>query len=83
MANREPSAAAALYGHLPSGARDVAQRQRQPNSVADAMFGHLRPPAPKPQPANRYSEETTLAARCDENPQLEWLMGLCGLKRIR
>jgi hypothetical protein len=53
MANREPSAAQALYGHLKSGAREIVERRQQPASVAAAMFPSLvpKPPAPAPRPA--------------------------------
>ena len=40
MAQREPSAAQALYGHLPSASREPAQQRRQP-TVADAMWPSL------------------------------------------
>jgi hypothetical protein len=83
VVDREPSAAQALYGHLKSGARDVVQRQREPNSVADAMFGHLKPPAPKPAP-NRYRESiVNLAALADQDPWVEYQLGLMGLRRKR
>jgi hypothetical protein len=45
MAEREPSAAAALYGHLKVGTPDVVQR-RPGGSVADAVYAHLKPPSP-------------------------------------
>jgi hypothetical protein len=80
MPDRPRSAAASLYPHLKSGMAEPVQRQREPASVADAMFGHLRPPTPQPKP-NRAS--TDLRTLCDQNPQLEWLMALCGLRRVR
>jgi hypothetical protein len=81
---RSPTAAGALYPHLKSCTPDVVQR-RQQGSVADAMYLHLKPPQPKPPPeSNRYREsEVSLATRCDENPQLEWLLGMSGLRRKR
>jgi hypothetical protein len=54
MTQREPSAAAALFPHLKSGAPDVVERRREPSSIADAMFSHLKPPPPKPP--NPYRE---------------------------
>ena len=39
MAEREPSAAQALYGHLPSASREPVQ-QRTPN-IADALYPSL------------------------------------------
>jgi hypothetical protein len=46
MAEREPTAAEALYGHLPSASRPEV-KQRQP-SLADALW-----PGPKPPPGWR------------------------------
>jgi hypothetical protein len=46
MSDRPPSAAEAIYGHLPSQERSV--RQVSSVSVAHAMFPSL---APKPKPA--------------------------------
>jgi hypothetical protein len=40
MAQPKPSAAQALYGHLPSAAREPST-QRQPKSLADAMWPGL------------------------------------------
>jgi hypothetical protein len=67
MPNREPSAAQAMYSHLPSGTRDVVQG-RQPASVADAMFPSLVP-KPKSEPSHYRQQNTdqSLAARCDAN----------------
>jgi hypothetical protein len=48
MTQRELSAAAALYGHLKSGAPEIVERRQQPNSIAAAMFPNLTPPQPKP-----------------------------------
>ena len=49
---REPNAAQAIYGHLPQGTPDVAQRRDDPPaSVAAAMY-----PRPQPQPINPYRE---------------------------
>jgi hypothetical protein len=47
MTQREPSAAQALFPHLPHDAGQPVQRQ-QPASVAAAMFPNLTPPPPKP-----------------------------------
>jgi hypothetical protein len=47
MADREPSAAQALYGHLKSGAREPVER-RQGDSLAEAMY--QRPKAPLKNP---------------------------------
>jgi hypothetical protein len=60
MTQREPSAAAALYGHLKTGTPDVVQRKRDSVSVADAVYGHLRPPQPKPS-VNRWREAAARA----------------------
>jgi hypothetical protein len=49
MAQREPSAAQALYGHLP-GQQDYVAKQQRP-SLAEAMY-----PRPKPKPPNPYRE---------------------------
>jgi hypothetical protein len=47
MADREPSAAAALYRHLPSAGREPVQQRRAAQSIADAMFPAL---ASQPKP---------------------------------
>ena len=50
MAQRDPpSAAQALYGHLPSAAR--VERPERKVSLADDLW-----PRPKPQPPNPYRE---------------------------
>jgi hypothetical protein len=41
VAMREPTAAQALYGHLPSAARREVEQRRPPNSVGDAMWPQL------------------------------------------
>jgi hypothetical protein len=52
MANRPTSAAASLYPHLKSFARDeIVGRKRVAVSVADAMYPAL---APKPKPKWGY-----------------------------
>jgi hypothetical protein len=48
MAQRPPSAAQAIFPNLPRGTRDVVEQRAEPRSVADAVYGHLRPPQPKP-----------------------------------
>ena len=83
MPDRAPSAAQAMYGHLPSGTRDVAQQGRQPASVADAVYSHLRPPAEAKPNRRQNTEEVSLAQRCDENPWLEHGLAMMGLRRIR
>ena len=57
MAQREPSAAQALYGHLKSGAPEIIERRQQPSSVAAAMFPSLVPKPPPPAPRPRMSPE--------------------------
>jgi len=52
---RPPSAAASIYPHLNSAARGGFEQRREPVSVADAMFPHLKPPAPKPPNPDRDS----------------------------
>ena len=54
MNARPPSAAASIYPHLKSGTPDVVER-RQQGSIADALFPHLKPPAPKPSNPDRDS----------------------------
>jgi hypothetical protein len=57
MAPREPSAAQALYGHLPSAARpEVKQR---PGTLGDALWPSL---TPKPPP-NWHREDIALIQR--------------------
>jgi hypothetical protein len=71
MADRAPSAAEALFGHLPKGTPDVVQQGRR-GSVADAMY-----PRPKPPLKNPYLEPMT---------ETEWhdqLWALAGLRRKR
>jgi hypothetical protein len=83
MPDRTPSAAQAMYGHLPSGTPDIVQRQRPPSPVADAVYSHLRPTL-QPQPNRRQNtEEVSLAQRCDENPWLEHGLAMMGLRRVR
>jgi hypothetical protein len=50
MTQREPTAAEALYGYLPSQ-KDNAAKQQQLGSLAEAMW-----PRPKPKPPNPYRE---------------------------
>jgi hypothetical protein len=50
MAQHEPTAAEALYGHLPSQKDNAAKQQQRP-SLAEAMW-----PRPKPKPPNPYRE---------------------------
>ena len=63
---RPPSAAAALYPHLKTGTPPVFTHTREFNlgvtaDIASAMFGHLRPPAPKPP--NPYRESLLRSLR--------------------
>jgi hypothetical protein len=65
MAN-SPSAAASIYPNLAHDDGRVADwvtQRRDRNDVAGAVYGHLRPPPPKPVPARREST-TDLAAAC-------------------
>jgi hypothetical protein len=50
MAQPKPSAAGALYPHLRSAAREPST-QRQPKSLADAMY-----PRPQAKPPNPYRD---------------------------
>ena len=50
MAQREPTAAEAIYGHLPQSDY-VAKGEREASSLAQAMW-----PRPKPKPTNPYRE---------------------------
>ena len=71
MAQREPSAAQALYGHLKSGAREPVER-RHDGSLAEAMYQRQKPPLKNP-----YLEAMT---------ETEWrdqLWALAGLRRKR
>jgi hypothetical protein len=58
MNDRPPSAAEAIYGHLPSQERSV--RQVSSVSVADAMFPNLAP-KPKPVRLDGFGYQWTLA----------------------
>jgi hypothetical protein len=60
---RPPSAAASIFPHLPSAARDVVERRRDPASVAAAMYAHLRP-QPKPS-GERRLEAAARRVRAD------------------
>jgi hypothetical protein len=46
------SAAQALYGHLPSAAREPVQQRRTANSLSEALYPHNPTAQPKPQPDN-------------------------------
>ena len=50
MAQREPTAAEALYGHLTKQSEEVERRVHR-NALAEAMW-----PRPKPAPTNPYRE---------------------------
>jgi hypothetical protein len=50
MAQREPTAAQALFPHLPSGS-PTEMEQRRASSLGEAMW-----PRPKPKPLNPYRE---------------------------
>ena len=86
MPQREPSAAQALYGHLPHDdgrMADWATQRRARNDVAAAMFPSLVP-KPKPEPERSHGTDTmSLAERADADPWLEYRLGLAGLKRRR
>ena len=77
MPDHPKSAAASIYPHLKSGTPDIVQQREQP-TLAQALY-----PPPKSAPPNRYrqSADVSLAQRCAENPQLEWLLGMCGIRR--
>jgi hypothetical protein len=69
MADREPTAAQALYGHLKSGAREPIER-RQGGSLAEAMYQRPKPPLKNP-----YLEPMSEAEWRDQ------LWALAGLRR--
>jgi hypothetical protein len=71
MAQREPSAAQALYGHLKSGAREPIER-RQGGSIAEVMY-----PRPKPPLRNPYLLPMTESEIHDQ------FFEMCGLRRKR
>jgi hypothetical protein len=75
MADHRPSAAQALYGHLPRGTPDVVERRARRDTIANEIFPSL---APRPQPPkNPYLEPMT---------ETEWrdqLWELAGLRRKR
>ena len=71
MAQPEPSAAQALYGHLPSASREPIER-RQGGSIAEALY-------PRPEPPLRNPYLTAMS-------EAEWrdqLWALAGLRRKR
>jgi hypothetical protein len=70
MADRGPSAAQALYGHLKSGAREPVERRG--GSLAEAMYQRPKPPLKNP-----YLEPMTEQAWRDQ------LWELAGLRRKR
>jgi len=55
MAQREPTAAQALFGHLPSAVPEPV-KQRQPN-IADAMFPSLSREAKRKEAAQAWERE--------------------------
>jgi hypothetical protein len=84
MAEQRPtSAAQSVYPHLKTGTPPVVEQRHAAASAADAMFGHLRPPRPA-APSTRYYDSTvSLAALADQDPWVEYQLGLMGLRRIR
>jgi len=46
MTQREPSAAQAIYGHLPSGSRPEVEQAKP--SLAEAMYGRPQEPMDNP-----------------------------------
>ena len=72
MAEREPSAAQALFPHLPRGTPEPVERPERNESVAAAMWPSL---APKPQ--SRLSPDQLRAA------WHEHLWALSGIRRKR
>jgi len=70
MAQREPTASAALYPHLPSAAREPI-KQSEPR-LADAMYPRPKPP---PQPVPRQSREAAMDWS-DVDPRFARLVGL-------
>jgi hypothetical protein len=51
MARREPTAAEAIYGHLPHQSDYVAKSEREASPLATSMY-----PRPKVKPPNYYRE---------------------------
>ena len=74
MSQSEPSAAQALFGHLPSAARPEVEQRAKP-TMAQSMYPGMPSLVPKPQPASN------LAAACDENPWLEVMLRSVGIRR--
>jgi hypothetical protein len=72
---RPPSAAAALFPHLPSSAPAIVERRERNESVASAMYAHLRPPQPKPP--NPYLSGMSDAEWSDVR------LAMRGLRRMR
>jgi hypothetical protein len=74
-----------IWPHLPSAFGPERPQANKQSSVGAAMWPSLGPQSqskPKPAP-NRYSENTTLAQRCDADPMFEAGLALMGLRRIR
>jgi hypothetical protein len=70
MAQRD---AGSIWPHLPSGTPNEVQ-QHSGGSIADAVYGHLRPP---PKQLNPYLDRVT------ETEWRDYLWALAGLKRKR
>jgi hypothetical protein len=75
-----PSAAAALYSHLPSAARAPVQQRRTPQSVADALYPALAPKPQPPAPKPKISPEE--AAHFWRNVDESWARSI-GLVKVR
>ena len=69
-----PSAAQALYGHLPSASREPVEQRHKP-TTAQSMYPTMASIAPKPQP--RLSPDQLRAA------WHEHLWSLAGIRRKR
>ena len=68
MAQREPTAAQALFGHLPSAERPVVEQSKP--TTAQAMY----PSQPSTQPRRLSYDELREAWR-------DHMLALCGLRR--
>ena len=75
MATRnEPSAAQALFGHLPSAVRPEVNQRHKP-TTAQSLYPGMRSLAPKPQ--RRYTPDELKTA------WFEWRMEMVGFRRKR
>jgi hypothetical protein len=67
MAEQRPTAAQALYGHLPSGTPAIVERRREPASVGAALWPTL---GPQPKPPTNWHRELLLKNLRELNARL-------------